>query len=281
MSRNGRTLHDEHGAALLTAIFYTLIIALMAASIIGTLHVRTLNEARQVGRAQADLLAKTAGAFGVLLVTGRLGDTHTPALPANADLADLAPPNWFLRCELDEGLFELTIEDEAGKIDLNTGPLSLLEALAGEIGREDIFITVRDFRASGRRLARIEEALDQARDNRALLDVLERTVTVYSQLPGIDFAQIPPDPKADPLRRAAQRLPALGLRSPRRVFRFNIAVRLTDGLEYGRVLYVRTARGGETYTTLGTFTRTPAFDTVSIPSTEACQSLTQTRPIIE
>ena len=264
------TRQDE-GAALLTAIFYTLIIALLAASIITTQHLRSLSKARQADRVQAELLTKTAETFGILLVTGRLAHNSQTATNANDMLS--APA----RCTLAEGVFELVIEDEAGKVDLNTGPLSHTGALMEEIHRPDIAERVREFRGDGVLISNINELLGDTEEDVELRDVLDRTVTVFSRLPGVDRSKISSAIHALPLRLALERLPGGAIRSPQRVFRFDISVRVKGGLEYGRTSYVRLARGAQEHVFLRRQQTPPVFheDEESLASADLCRTISE------
>lgn len=235
---------EDSGAALVTAIFSALVISLLAASIISVLHIRTLTASRQADLARAELLADTAEAVAAIYLLEPQTENTDPETPP--------PPDNTVQCQLEEGSIVISIEDEAGKIDLNTGALNLLEAFANEIEYPKFYRHVLRVRQSGARFGRIEDAFipefDLEGSNPALEDTLRHSLTVEGLLPMVDTAAIVARPETVALRRAVTAASVSSLNSPRRVFRLDISTRTANGLSYGRTAILEVSRDRASYT---------------------------------
>jgi general secretion pathway protein K len=121
-TRSGR---GQRGFALLLVIWVLAILAVLAAGFAAG----TRSEARLARNLLEAARARALAEAGVTLATGALIDND----PASAWRTDGTPREM----SFDEGVVRVRIEDEGGKIDLNTGPPALLSGLCSELGIDD------------------------------------------------------------------------------------------------------------------------------------------------
>lgn len=202
------------GFALLVVIWGLGAIALLVTSFLTTGRLRLQTAFNLAGAAQAQSIVAAAADLAILSLAGeRVGQGGPSSVAPEARVHDGAPRY----CALDNAVVALAIEDESGKVDLNTASQSLLQDVlvgllgmpspqAGDIARGiDTFRTPPDNdlpsppgvdgKPFGPKRAAFQTALelDQvAGVDAATFRALKPFVTVYSRAEGIDPHVAPP-----------------------------------------------------------------------------------------
>lgn len=118
----GKRFRFQRGFALVAALWVLMLISILAASYSLTARTSVALARNAVGAAEAEALAD-AGVHRVM--AGLVATSETPFYRI-----DRTPYQWAFA----GGLVRFTIEDESGKIDINTAPAKLLSALLQVVG---------------------------------------------------------------------------------------------------------------------------------------------------
>ncbi len=122
----------DHGFALIIVIWALGIVALLAAGFAKRLHTETLVSRNQLALAEAESIAN-GGVFLIARQLMRVRQAAAPSVDANGAVAVAR-----LRCRLGDSALDVRVEDEAGRIDLNTASDRLLSLLFTGAGADPV-----------------------------------------------------------------------------------------------------------------------------------------------
>ncbi len=179
----------KRGFSIVTVLLSLTLLATILAGFAGVVQNRTLRIAREVQSARAERAAEAGVAIAVARLAGHVA--------LDEEIAARSPVNGTpFTCRLDgETVLVIAMQDVAGRVDLNTAPDTLLEALLGgqtdeENAAEIVSSILARRRTSGFRL--VEELAQLPGVSTALYGTLSPDITVNSHLSALNRGSVRP-----------------------------------------------------------------------------------------
>ncbi|WP_321341240.1 type II secretion system protein GspK [Breoghania sp.] len=219
----------KRGFSIVTVLLSLTLLATILAGFAGVVQNRTLRIAREVQGARAERAAEAGVAIAVARLAGHVA--------MDAEIAARSPVNGTpFTCSLDgETVLVIAMQDVAGRIDLNTAPDALLEALlADQTGEENAAKIVSSILARRRTNAfRLVEELAQLPGvSTALYDALRPDITVNSRLSTLHKGSARPALRTRISQAGLAEGTVYSADATRRLFEISVLVRSAPGRGY-------------------------------------------------